>query len=84
MALDRLLQVYSTARYRHSQATEGEGTSGVTVLEVAVHSVHKLRYALDQNRTHLLRERRQGVGPHCFVAVEVRKKSEAWYVRSTA
>ena len=43
-AVDRLLKVLSTARYRAPQATEGKGAEGHQVLQVSVHTVHRLRY----------------------------------------
>ena len=43
-AVDRLLKVLSTARYRAPQATEGKGTDGHLVLKVSVRTVHRLRY----------------------------------------
>ena len=43
-ALDRLLKVLSTARYRTPQATEGQGAEGHQVLQVSVRTVHRLRY----------------------------------------
>ena len=41
-AVDRLLKVLSTARYRAPQATEGKGTEGHQVLKVSVRTVHML------------------------------------------
>ena len=40
----RLLAVLSTARYSPPGATEGKGTEGHQVLQVPVHTVHRLRY----------------------------------------
>ena len=43
-ALDRLLEVLSTARYRLTKATEGSGTEGRRVLQVKVRTVQNVRY----------------------------------------
>ena len=43
-AVDRLLKVLSTARYRAPQATEGKGAGGHQVLQVSVRTVHRPRY----------------------------------------
>ena len=56
-AVDRLLKVLSTARYRAPQATEGKGTEGHQVLKVSVRTVHRLRYG----GTHSQRD------PRCVV-----------------
>ena len=52
-ASDQLLEVFSTARYRHICATESVGTEGAQVLQVSVRTVHRIRYKV-HNKTQCI------------------------------